>query len=333
MAGPKSARRRRFWRRAAVCLGIAFAWLLVDYYCYPYGTYADAPTANRGENGLWLRYTWYFGEKSDAEVRELARALTDRQIRYAYFHVRFIRKDGSLRYRYLDHARRLTAALHRGAPGVKLLAYAYAASQKGEGPVVNLTNPVVRKRMAAEAAWLVRECGFDGVQWDYEICADGKPGYLALLRETRAAMGPGKILSVATPVWYPWPLNRLGWSESWFASVARECDQVAVMVYDTGFWTPRSYTWLARQQAIHVTGTVARGNPACRVLLGIPTYGKGFPSHNPRAENIEIALKGVREVMAAPGANKRVFAGVAPFADYTTDSAEWGSYHRLWLGQ
>jgi hypothetical protein len=323
--------RRRFWRWAAGGLGLAVAWFAIDYYAYPYGSFTNAPTANWGENGLWLRYTWYFGEKSDDERRELAHRLTDNQIRYAYFHVRFIHRDGSLHFRHAGQARILTAALHREAPGVKLLAYAYAASRKGEGPFVDLTNLTVRKRMASEAAWLVRECGFDGVQWDYEICADGEPGYLDLLRETRAAMGPGKLLSVATPVWYPWPLGRLAWSESYFGAVARECDQMAVMVYDTGFVTPRSYAWLARQQAIHVTRAVARSNPKCRVLLGIPTYGTGFRSHNPRAENIEIALKAVREGMADPAANPQVFAGVTLFADYTTDSSEWASYQRLWL--
>ena len=87
------------------------------------------------------------------------------------------------------------------------------------------------------------------------------------------------------------------------------------MCYDTGFWMPRGYVWIVHQQAVHVTQAAARGNLRCRVLLGVPTYGKGFFSHNPHAENICMALKGVREGLTDPRAARSVFAGIAPFAD------------------
>jgi spore germination protein YaaH len=327
---PKN-RRKRLFRRIIGLVLVLIAIFTLDYHAYPYGSYTTSPSANHGENGLWLRYTWYFGQKTPSEMTSLADRLTQNQIRYAYFHVRYIQKDGTLKYRFPQQARALTSFLHQKAPGVKLLAYAYAASAKGEGPHVDLDQLAIRKRMSEEAAWLVNECGFDGVQWDYEICSDGDPGFLKLLEDTRAALPKGALLSVATPVWYPFPLGRLGWSEDFFAQVARRCDQVAVMVYDSGFWTPRSYAWLAHQEAVHVTTAVARSKAPCRVLLGIPTYGHGFPSHNPRAERIAIAIKGVREGMADPAAHPEVFAGVAPFADYTTDESEWADFQRLWL--
>ena len=184
--------------------------------------------------------------------------------------------------------------------------------------------------MVAEALWLVRDCGFDGVQWDVEPCPDGDTGFLALLRETRAALPPGKLLSTATPMWQPAALLQFGWSDAYFAQVAANCDQMAVMCYDSGFYTPRAYVWLVRQQAIHVTHAVAQGNPKCRVLLGVPTYGGGLSFHNPRAENLTMALRGVREGLADPGANVSVFAGVAPFADYTTSAQDWNTYKALW---
>ncbi len=125
----KPKRRRRWIRWTAAVFAVAFAILVDDYCCYPYGSFTNAPTANRGENGLWLRYTWYFGEKSSGEVDLLANRLVENQIRYAFFHARFIQKDGSLKFRYPEQARKLTDALHKQAPGVKLLAYCYAASR------------------------------------------------------------------------------------------------------------------------------------------------------------------------------------------------------------
>jgi hypothetical protein len=86
-----------------------------------------------------------------------------------------------------------------------------------------------------------------------------------------------------------------------------------------------------RRQAIHVTRAVARGDPQCHVLIGVPTYGKGPPSHVPWSENLRMALKGVREGLAHRDARPTSFAGVAPFADYTTQPEEWEVYRELWL--
>jgi hypothetical protein len=327
------SRRPSPWRRRTAVLGLVFLLLAADYVLYPRLSPLGGQSINRGENGLWLRYRWYFGERSDAEVRALAQRLTERQIRYAYFHVRHVTRDGTLRYRCPEAARQLVAALHHDAPTVKVIAWVYAGNVHGAPELgeVDLANAAVRRRMVAEARWLVTECGFDGVQWDYEICEESDPRFLALLRETRAALPQGKLLSAAVPIWLPAPFQRWGWSEGYFARVAAACDQMAVMCYDTGIYLPRGYVWLVHQQAVHVTRAVAQGNPHCRVLLGLPTYAKSGLSHHAYAENLRLALKGVREGLADPRANSSAFAGVAPFADYTTQPEEWRTYRTLWL--
>lgn len=292
-------------------MAILAALFLVDYWAYPYSSDLGGRSHNKGENGLWLRYTWYFGEKSDADIVELARDLTHRHIRYAYFHVRFIRKDGSLNFRKSESLT-LTSRLRMVAPRVRPIAWVYVDGS------VDLGDRTVRARMIKEATWLVQTCAFDGVQWDYEPCTSGNQGFLKLLEETRSAL-PRAHLSVASPVWYPWPLTSIGWTEQYFSEVGKRCDQIAVMCYDTGFYTPRSYAWLVREQAARLPKAAA---PA-QVILGLPTYGAGFRSHNPRAENIRIALKAVREGPPVPG--------VALFADYTTDSEEWAWFEKAWL--
>ena len=309
-----------------LALGLGTA---IDYWGYPFGAPMPGRSLNRGENGLWLRYTWYFGRHTDADSKLMAQQLRDHQIRYAYFHVRFIGKSGKLAYRYAQEARRLNDGLHRDAPGVKSIAWAYVSYGPSKDDVP-LTNAATRKTMIAEALWLMGDCGFDGVQWDVEPCADGDAGFLALMRETKAALPPDKLLSTATPMWAPAVLQQTGWSESYFTQVAATCDQMAVMCYDSGYLTPRTYVWLVRQQAIHVTHAAGQGNPKCRVLLGVPTYGRGFFSHNPHAENLTMALRGVRAGLADPGADLSVFAGIAPFADYTTSAQDWKLYKTLW---
>jgi spore germination protein YaaH len=302
--------------------------LALDYYAFPYCAAISGRTRSTRTNGLWVRYTHYFGQKSDAEISALCERLKSAGIRDAYFHVRSLQPNGALKFRYPDQARKLIIAVHAQAPETRAIAWIYAGNARGEGAVV-LSDPSVRQKMVAEALWLCTECGFDGVQWDYEICEDGNPDLLRLLEETRAALPKNKILSVAAPMWFP--MRAFGWSEDYLSLIAARCDQVAVMCYDTGMLLPRAYVALTAQNVVHVTQAVARGNPRCQVLLGVPTYGKGLFSHNPRAENIANALRGARQGLADPRAHSEVFGGVALFADYTTDEREWETYHKLWL--
>ncbi len=308
--------------------------LLLDYLLYPWAAGVRAPTGNRGENGLWLRYHWYFGRKTDAEIAALAERLPSQQIRYAYFHVRHVTRDGSLRHRYPEPALRLNRLLKARAPGVRRIAWVFAGNlHRAPGLAeVDLADPRVRRRMVEEARWLVERCGFDGVQWDYEICENGDPHFLSLLEETREILPPGASLSAATALWLPDPVTRRwGWDEAYFRQVAKRCDQLAVMGYDTAMYLPRAYVGLIRRQVVHVTRAVADANASCRVLIGVPTYARGGLSHHAYAENLSLALKGVREGLADRAARPEVFAGTAPFADYTTQPEEWRVFRRLWL--
>jgi hypothetical protein len=177
---------------------------------------------------------------------------------------------------------------------------------------------------------LIREAGFDGIQWDYESCPDGDRSFLALLEETRSALPPGTLLSAAVPVWMPPPLSSIGWTEDYFGQVSKRCDQLAVMCYDTGFFLPRSYVWLVSQQVIRVTRAVGSANPACRVIFGLPTYDEGAWSHWSHAESLAMGLRGVQDGIESGRADMRVFAGIAPFADYTTSEGEWRLLQKVW---
>ncbi len=315
-------------RRLGALLAVLLLGLVLDYCAYPYFAHPVGTSPNRGENGLWLRYTWYFG--TDADTARLAQKLQREQIQYAYFHVRDVSPGGALRFHKPAPAGALTRALHRQVPSTKLLAWVYVGNSAGRG-AVDLSKPAVRKKLAAEAIWLVTVCGFDGVQWDYEICPSGDANFRALLRETRAALPPGKLLSAAVSLWLPGPLVHYGWTDADFAAAAPLCDQMAVMCYDSGIYLPRGYVWLVHQQVVHVSAAAWRGNPKCRVLFGLPTYAAGGLSHHAHAENIGMALIRVREGMADPKAAPQGVAGVALFADYTTQESEWDIYRRWWL--
>ena len=62
-----------------------------------------------------------------------------------------------------------------------------------------------------------------------------------------------------------------------------------------------------------------------------PPMQKAGASHYAYAENINTALQGVRAGIADRRTALSVFAGVAPFADYTTQPDEWRVYQQYWL--
>ncbi|MBI2300993.1 MAG: hypothetical protein HYU66_18940 [Armatimonadetes bacterium] len=304
--------------------------VLADDQLYPVLARPGGGTGNRGENGLWLSYRWYFGQHSAADVDALARRLRDAQCGFAYFHVRHVDRDGRLVYRYPAEAQRLTRTLRRLVPGVKLLAWVYDARQEGQ-VAASLMDAHARGQMVSEAAWLVRDCGFDGVQWDIETCGNGDPDQLSLLRETRAALPVGALVATCAFPWYPRPVRALhGWDARYFADVAAVCDQIAVMAYDTGATLPRLYVGLTRRNVVEVTRAVARGNPRCRVTIGLPTYGRAGRSHRAHAENLLLGLKGVREGLADPRTEASTFGGIALFNDETTTTDDWQTFRRWW---
>ncbi len=320
------ASKKRRWKRIAAWTILAvFAFAVFDYWTFPLLAHRAEGRFDRGSNGLWLRYTWYFGEHSPEEVRELGRRLEENHIRYAYFHVRDIKPDGSLRYPHLAETQALNRQLADANPSVKRIAWIYVGNTKGRG-AVDLNDAKVRERLVAEAGRLLKQGGFQGIQWDYEICDDGEPGQPALLDDSRRLLPPC-WLGVAAPAWYPWPLTGVSWSEGYFRDLAQRCDQIAVMAYDSGMYHPRLYSYLVAQQA-NVLERVTSGT-GCRFVIGAPTYGDPTLSHNPRSENLALALAAVKNALAS--SECRRCEGVALFADYTTSPEEWDTFRRDWL--
>lgn len=329
------AKLKARWKKWLRMLGLGLLLLLafgaVDYFTFN-NARVGGKSYHKDEDGIWLRYKWYFGERSPAEVRAMAKRLRNHGIKDAYFHVRYTMKDGTLRFKYPEEARTLNTVFRSVYPGGRRIAWFFCGNDRIDDNV-DISDPAVRKNMVAEAVWLVKEAGFDGIQWDYEICETGNPHFLSLLKETRAEL-PGVWIGICSPVWLPDPLTNqgYGWTEEYFGEVAKLCDQVAVMAYDTGMYMPRHYAWLMGQQAIRVTRSVYAANPKCKVVVGVPTYMAGSKSHHAHAENLKMAIKGVREGLDSGKAELKAFAGIAMFADYTTDESEWRTYRKLWVG-
>lgn len=295
--------------------------------------YAGTPpagAATRGHDAIWLGHAWVDGRKTPADAERLAESLRDTGIHDLYVHV------GPLDAQGLDPTLRprsapLVRALHRALPATRVLAWVGGVVGPG---ALDLDQAAVRERIAAAARGVLGD-GFDGVHYDLEPIADGDAALLALIEETRAEpMWGDAVLSVAAPKVEPLPglaaaAARVGgtwWSAAYLAQVAREVDQVVVMAYDTALPMQSLYGgYVARQTRLALSAVPASTD----LLIGVPAFHDRNPGHNPEAETVGAALRGVRLGLSEDVSRSRF--GVALYVDFAATPSDWRDYREGWV--
>jgi hypothetical protein len=319
-------------RLAALALAAGAASLL--YFAYaPVGDTAPHPF-NHDRNAVWIEHRWLERRHPDAEMEALFARLHARGIVYVFPHVIPFDAAGRLPPHDREQMRAFLAAARKVAPDFRVLPWigGLRKGYKRQRPgTVELGDLAQRQRMVAEARGLVDE-GFDGVHLDVEPVDDGNDEFLALLRALRTAVGPGHVLSVSAirpaPVGLPRAPN-FAWSPDYYGRVAATVDQIVIMAYDTALPTPSLYRRYVRWAARSVAGALDASGSDARVLMGIPTYDTYGFMHRRGVETPENALAGVVAGLRGLGAGG-TFEGVALYADWTTDEAEWSAYERYW---
>jgi spore germination protein YaaH len=199
---------------------------------------------------------------------------------------------------------------------------------------VKLADLGQRQRIVAECRGLIDE-GFDGVHVNVEPVNEGNVDFLALLRALRTAVGNERILSVSVirpgPFALPMAPNFL-WTADYYTRVAGLVDQVVIMSYDTALPTAALYRRYVAWAAAAVTTALADSRVRARVLMGVPTYDETGLMHRKGVETLEHALPGLVSGLRGLGGGG-TFEGVALYAEWTTDPAEWAVYDHLWRGK
>ena len=180
-------------------------------------------------NAAWLSVDWTAEAVDEDAIQQLADDAADRQLCYLFPFATYVQADGSFSPSY-GHASEFVMEFRRFNHETQLLAWIGVPLQKngvlGIDGWVNIADQHARLEIAAFAARLVQDMGFDGVHLDAETVQDGNRNYLLLLDEMRMALGPDYLLSTATGYWIPAGVNRLPvlggykWSGSYYQEVA-----------------------------------------------------------------------------------------------------------------
>lgn len=287
---------------------------------------------NQGKNAVWLGVEWVHEPQTPAAVAALAEDLKRRQVVYVFVYTSYLKDHGDFNPTY-QYAAQFIQELKKAYPTVKVLAWIGLPLD-----YVRLHDEATRRYIVTFSAQLIAYYNFDGIHLDPEPIGDGDPMVLALLKETKQAIGEGKILSIATqkawPILPDAPWGRLYepvmWSSRYYRELAGATDQIAVMTYDSGMGTAALYRQWSRFQVIQISKAVA--GTGVELFIGIPTSEENSFVHNIEAENMLSGLTGVIAGLNDNAAQPDAVTGLAIYPYWETDEAEWRLYEALWLG-
>jgi hypothetical protein len=301
----------------------------------PAGDAAPHPF-NQNRNAVWLEHRWLEKEQPPAEMEELLASLAHHGVLYVFPHLSPFNAAGRLPPHSREQMRTFLATAHRVAPEMKVLPWVggvrvgYKRMRPGS---IDLTDLGQRQRIVAECRGLVDE-GFHGIHVNVEPVDDGNVDFLSLLRALRTSVGPDRILSVSAtrpgPIAPPL-LRNFFWTREYYARLATVADQLVVMAYDTALPTPSLYRRYVAYAATSATSEIVRSQGRARVLMGVPTYDEGTFMHRLSVETPENSLLGIVQGLRGLGGGG-TFEGVALYAEWTTDAADWAVYERIWRG-
>lgn len=255
-----------------------------------------------------------------------------------YFHVGpWLESDGGISKRKYKYADELLLNARGMYPELRIHAWIGQMTVQGGGPL-DLKEVDVSQRIVATSADFLR-LGFDGIHFDFEPVYSGDGDFIELLKQTRKlTTKQNRYLSIASGQLELAPLSgrviRLVaprtsvWTEKYFLEVAKNVDQIAVMLYDTALPTDWLYGMYTAQQTKQLAPFLT---PKATLLIGVPTYDDNRAGHRPWAENIGTAIRGVQLGLSQTDLKKIDNFGIAIFAEWTTDEKEWKTFRNEWL--
>lgn len=325
--------------RISLAVGSIIACAILVYWLWSPGSDIADGRFDRGENGIWLGHGWLGDDnwfrlyrknpdefRGETAIRNLFDRLKENQIRYLYPHLCPASSDGSI-------ARHDPAQTERFLKLAK--EYGFEVIPWVGGPLgksVDPASPQWRAGFVRSIESLFAEHpDLAGIQVNIEPMPSGNTHFLKLLDELRPVVGD-RSLEVAAyppPSWFH-PFPQVHWEKEYLREIARHCDRMAVMMYDTALTREKFYIRLMRVWTRELLE--ATEGTKCGVLLGLPAYedaGSGY--HNPDVEHLESALAGVHAGLE--NSESTNYLGCAIYCEWEMTPEKWNIWQNRFLGR
>lgn len=268
---------------------------------------------------------------TDAEIQAFASELEAHGITDAYFYVSYLKTNDQFNLTY-DHASNFVRVMRDAALDIALWGWVGVPIQvtQADGQVIpnRLEEAAIRQMISQFANVVVDELGFDGIHLNAELIANDDESYLELLRLIRSELPSGARLSIAAhalrvtePILsIPYPVMNHHWTPAYLQQVAALVDQIAMMFYDSGLFTPQDYrTWTTYQVLLTLE---ALAEADTEIMAGFSASEEWTSSHHPDAENLANALIGLR-IGLSEASSSHSFDGIALYPYWETSEEEW----------
>jgi hypothetical protein len=179
-------------------------------------------------------------------------------------------------------------------------------------------------------ALLQRHPRLAGLHLNIEPMPDGDPDFIRLLDELNAVRPKGSVVSIAAypppTIWQRRP--EVHWGNSYFSRVAARCEQMVVMLYDTGLHNRKFFTQLTKDWTLEALDW----SPNTNVLLGVPAYDDaGVDYHDPDVENITNSLAGIHAALHSLSPFPGNYQGIALYSEWEMTPAKWRDYETRFM--
>jgi len=299
-------------------------------------------------NGLWLGTELTYALDEETTVEDLVAQLREHQIGTVYAWVSWLKEDrtwggwqdGTDEFAEVEtRVKAFAEQFNALYPEAVLYGWVSLPVQYHD-----MNDLEVRTAVADFSQRVVQDLGFEGVFLNIEPVWNNDTAFLTLLGQVREAVGDTVLISAAIPPdWSPLgvdvpvpPLIVPGtvWETRYKQSVALLVDELAVMAYNSGLTSASDYTkWVAYQVETYATAIAALdigAGAGAHIMIGIPTYAAELPGHDPLVENVPAAAQGVRLGLAQAEDDAEYVRGVAIYAAWETDQAEWAQFRQSW---
>ncbi|MCP4351051.1 MAG: hypothetical protein GY795_36760 [Desulfobacterales bacterium] len=288
------------------------------------------------KNGIWLQHGWLGHDnwfrrykknssrfRNPNRILKLRKLLAEHNIKYLYPHLCPTQSDGMIAEADPGQTRQFLMIMEgfKIMPwiGGALRVHAFPESDRWRDNFIMSAN----KLLSANPL-------LAGIHVNIEPMPSGNTGFLNLLKELKQKLPKGKILSVAA---YPptiWQrTSEVHWDRDYYMKVARETDQMVIMMYDTGIRHKKFYQSLMASW----TREVLEWSSDTDVLLGLPAYNdEGVGYHHPHVENLENSLPGIH---AGLDNNNNIsnYKGISIYCEWEMNKNKWQYLKRYYCNK
>lgn len=297
-------------------------------------------TPQSSPDAIWIGTEWTYNQPSAESLETLVNRLKANRIGTIYAWVSLLQPNGTWTETIkMNAVRSFVQQLREAYPEATIYGWLSVAAQ-GEDGNNRLGDATLQQQVVDFSRRVPQEFDFDGVFLNVVPVLSGDENYLVLLRKVRATLGEDALISVAVPPdWTP-PDDSVPqppqiapntiWDSDYKKRVAILANQMVITAYNSGLGSATDYEAWVAYQVKTFADVIAEMDTETQLLVGIPSYDTASAEHQLDVENIRAAAAGVRQGLQQAGEAAQFVQGVAIYAEWETDEADWAQFRDNW---